>query len=232
MDSLTCEMEWKVYNFDKHEQFLKNGQFLTSKQFYNQKCPSVKWELRVYTTNSRVQQGYGPHCYTTYFADNSVSLVQVGLKDMNDSLKAKFNIYILGDNGNKSSLCGNTTLDFKNELESNKYSFTKRKTANKTIEKYSEDLFSVAHKYEVKQLMEICENYMAANIDTANFSKRCSYAELYRLSKLEKACFNYFSSKRGTFILSKEWNNFKTNNKDFAFRLLEEKQIFGEKIGK
>nr|CAD2174026.1 unnamed protein product [Meloidogyne enterolobii] len=35
----------------------------------------------------------------------------------------------------------------------------------KTIEKYSEDLFSIAHKYEVKQLMEICENYMAANID-------------------------------------------------------------------
>uniref|UniRef100_A0A914NDI0 BTB domain-containing protein n=1 Tax=Meloidogyne incognita TaxID=6306 RepID=A0A914NDI0_MELIC len=102
----------------------------------------------------------------------------------------------------------------------------------KTIEKYSEDLFSVAHKYEVKQLMQICENYMAANIDATNFGKRCSYAELYRLPKLEKACFNYFSSKRGTFILSKEWNNFKTNNKDFAFRLLEDKQIFGEKIGK
>ncbi|CAK5083315.1 unnamed protein product [Meloidogyne enterolobii] len=78
--------------------------------------------------------------------------------------------------------------------------------------------------------MEICENYMAANIDAANFSKRCRYAELYRLPKLEKvicACFNYFSSKRGTFILSKEWNNFKTNNKDFAFRLLEDKQIYG-----
>uniref|UniRef100_A0A914N7T1 MATH domain-containing protein n=1 Tax=Meloidogyne incognita TaxID=6306 RepID=A0A914N7T1_MELIC len=104
MDSLTCKMEWKVYNFDKHEQFLKNGQFLTSKQFYNQKCPSVKWELRVYTTNSR--QEYYHNCpKTIYFASNSVSLVQVGLKDMNDSLKAKFNIYILGDNGNKSTLC-------------------------------------------------------------------------------------------------------------------------------
>nr|CAD2187448.1 unnamed protein product [Meloidogyne enterolobii] len=101
MDSLTCEIEWKVYNFDKHEQFMKNGQFLTSKQFYNRKCPSVKWELRVYTTNYRYEYNS-----IIYYASNSVSLVQVGLKDMNDSLKAKFNIYILDDNGNKSSLCG------------------------------------------------------------------------------------------------------------------------------
>ncbi|CAK5077513.1 unnamed protein product [Meloidogyne enterolobii] len=101
MDSLTCEMEWKVYNFDKHEQFLKNGQFLTSKQFYNPKCPSVKWELRLYTTNYRYEYNS-----IIYYASNSVSLVQVGLKDMNDSLKAKFNIYILGDNGNKSSISG------------------------------------------------------------------------------------------------------------------------------
>uniref|UniRef100_A0A915N1H7 BTB domain-containing protein n=1 Tax=Meloidogyne javanica TaxID=6303 RepID=A0A915N1H7_MELJA len=56
----------------------------------------------------------------------------------------------------------------------------------KTIEKYSEDLFSVAHKYEVKQLMEICENYMSANIDAENFNERCNYAEFYCLSKLEK----------------------------------------------
>uniref|UniRef100_A0A914KSN2 BTB domain-containing protein n=1 Tax=Meloidogyne incognita TaxID=6306 RepID=A0A914KSN2_MELIC len=34
----------------------------------------------------------------------------------------------------------------------------------KTNEKHSEDLFAIAHKYEVKQLMEVCENYMAANI--------------------------------------------------------------------
>uniref|UniRef100_A0A914KMW1 Homeobox domain-containing protein n=1 Tax=Meloidogyne incognita TaxID=6306 RepID=A0A914KMW1_MELIC len=102
----------------------------------------------------------------------------------------------------------------------------------KAFEKHSEDLFAIAHKYEVKQLMEVCENYMAANIDTANFSDRCKYAELYCLPKLEKACFNYFSTNRSTFILSKEWNKFKINNKDFAFRLLEENQVFGEKFVK
>uniref|UniRef100_A0A914LMJ0 BTB domain-containing protein n=1 Tax=Meloidogyne incognita TaxID=6306 RepID=A0A914LMJ0_MELIC len=102
----------------------------------------------------------------------------------------------------------------------------------KTIEKHSEDLFAIAHKYEVKQLMEVCENYMAANIDAANFSDRCKYAELYCLPKLEKACFNYFSTNRKTFISSKEWNKFKINNKDFAFRLLEENDVFGEKFGR
>nr|CAD2187018.1 unnamed protein product [Meloidogyne enterolobii] len=102
----------------------------------------------------------------------------------------------------------------------------------KTIEKHSEDLFAIAHKYEVKQLMELCENYMAANIDAANFSDRCNYAELYSLLKLEKACFNYFSTNRKTFISSKEWNKFKINNKDFAFRLLEENDVFEEKFGR
>uniref|UniRef100_A0A1I8BD33 Transposase n=1 Tax=Meloidogyne hapla TaxID=6305 RepID=A0A1I8BD33_MELHA len=46
------------------------------------------------------------------------------------------------------------------------------------------------------------------------------------------ACINYFSANRETFILSNEWNEFKINNKDFAFRLLEEKQIYGKQIGK
>jgi len=47
-----------------------------------------------------------------------------------------------------------------------------------------------------------------------------------------KACFNYFSTNRKTFISSKEWNKFKINNKDFAFRLLEENDVFGEKFGR
>uniref|UniRef100_A0A914LD30 BTB domain-containing protein n=1 Tax=Meloidogyne incognita TaxID=6306 RepID=A0A914LD30_MELIC len=55
-----------------------------------------------------------------------------------------------------------------------------------TIKKHYEGLFAIAHKYEVKQLMEICESYMAANIDAASFSKRCTFVELYRLPKLEK----------------------------------------------
>uniref|UniRef100_A0A1I8B6K8 Homeobox domain-containing protein n=1 Tax=Meloidogyne hapla TaxID=6305 RepID=A0A1I8B6K8_MELHA len=55
-----------------------------------------------------------------------------------------------------------------------------------TLEKYSEDLFAIAHKYEVKGLMQVCETSMASNIDASNFSQRCHYAELYCLPKLEK----------------------------------------------
>ncbi|CAK5083323.1 unnamed protein product [Meloidogyne enterolobii] len=66
----------------------------------------------------------------------------------------------------------------------------------KTIEKYSEDLFSIAHKYEVKQLMEICENYMAANIVAENFGKLCLFAEFYHLSKLAKVDYLIFFNLR------------------------------------
>nr|CAD2200005.1 unnamed protein product [Meloidogyne enterolobii] len=74
--------------------------------------------------------------------------------------------------------------------------------------------------------MEVCEIYMASNIDAINFGKRCNFAELYHLPKLEKACFDYFSVNRNTFILTKEWNKFKTDNKDFVIRLLEGKTNF------
>ncbi|CAK5077516.1 unnamed protein product [Meloidogyne enterolobii] len=99
----------------------------------------------------------------------------------------------------------------------------------KTIEKYSEDLFSIAHKYEVKQLMQICENYMAANIVAENFGKLCLFAEFYHLSKLAKACIHFLSANKQSFLVSKEWKEFKSLNKEFAFRLLEASALIEER---
>ncbi|CAK5091438.1 unnamed protein product [Meloidogyne enterolobii] len=62
----------------------------------------------------------------------------------------------------------------------------KKNILKETIEKHSENLFAIAHKYQVKQLMQVCEYYMAEHIDVANFNERCNYAELYCLSNLEK----------------------------------------------
>nr|CAD2174027.1 unnamed protein product [Meloidogyne enterolobii] len=82
LELINCHIEWKIHDFVKHEKFMEHGQFLTSKQFYNPKCPSVKWELRAYLNTTQLN------------SNNLVSLVQVGLKDSDDALKAKFTIGI------------------------------------------------------------------------------------------------------------------------------------------
>ncbi|KAL7080319.1 hypothetical protein ACQ4LE_000936 [Meloidogyne hapla] len=353
-ESITCKIEWRLHDLNKHAEFMQIGQFLTSKKFYNPKCPSVKWELRIYPNTS--QHNFGIF----------VSIVQVGLKDSkndsskNDSLKAKFVIYTLDDVGNKIFCCTSTTSIFKYKTESDKYqifekeaiddkpkddqinnrdavldtdslsvssldslvifcqvefvpyniecednvedcslvsasqdslnmfkegiltdfiieigdetinthrfilakssivfqrmfeqmgmseaqngkikivdfspecfrimleTFYTGKIEKNTLEKHSEDLFAIAHKYEVKGLMQVCETSMASNIDASNFVKRCHYAELYHLTKLAKACVNFLSANKEGFLMSKEWNEFKVNNKDLAFRLMKENLI-------
>uniref|UniRef100_A0A915LRI5 Homeobox domain-containing protein n=1 Tax=Meloidogyne javanica TaxID=6303 RepID=A0A915LRI5_MELJA len=99
----------------------------------------------------------------------------------------------------------------------------------KTLETYSKDLFAIAHKYQVKQLMDICEDYMISTIVAGNFSKLCFFAELYHLSKLRKACINFLSANKQSFLVSKEWKEFKSLNKDLAFRLLELSALKEEK---
>nr|CAD2179090.1 unnamed protein product [Meloidogyne enterolobii]CAD2195110.1 unnamed protein product [Meloidogyne enterolobii]CAD2205531.1 unnamed protein product [Meloidogyne enterolobii] len=93
--------------------------------------------------------------------------------------------------------------------------------AENTFEKLVDDLFVISHKYEVLKLMDKCENFMALNIDNANFSKRSHYAELYNLSLLKNACIKYISVKRDSFLVSNEWNEFKENKSSLAVNLLE-----------
>uniref|UniRef100_A0A914KSV1 BTB domain-containing protein n=1 Tax=Meloidogyne incognita TaxID=6306 RepID=A0A914KSV1_MELIC len=113
----------------------------------------------------------------------------------------------------------------------------------RTVGKHSEDLFAIAHKYQVNQLMDICENYMAANIAAENLSNRCLFAELYNLSKLSKACINFLSANKQSFLacvnflsankqsflVSREWKEFKSLNNDLAIRLLESLALNEEK---
>uniref|UniRef100_A0A915LMY1 BTB domain-containing protein n=1 Tax=Meloidogyne javanica TaxID=6303 RepID=A0A915LMY1_MELJA len=99
----------------------------------------------------------------------------------------------------------------------------------KTLETHSKDLFAIAHKYQVKQLMDICEDYMISTIAAQNFGQFFLFAELYRLSKLERACVNFLSANKQSFLVSKEWKEFKSLNKDFAIRLLESSALNEEK---
>ncbi|CAK5083247.1 unnamed protein product [Meloidogyne enterolobii] len=99
----------------------------------------------------------------------------------------------------------------------------------KTLENHSKDLFAIAHKYQVKQLMDICEDYIISTIAAENFSKDCLFAELYHLAKLKKACVNFLTANKQIFLVSKEWKEFKSLNNDLAFRLLESSALNEEK---
>ncbi|KAL7080784.1 hypothetical protein ACQ4LE_000106 [Meloidogyne hapla] len=93
---------------------------------------------------------------------------------------------------------------------------------DKTIfEKHVEELFAIAHKYEVNELIEKCDQFMALKIDNENFGKRCQFAELYGLPMLEKACVNYISMNRKDILVSDEWKEFKIANVTLANKMLE-----------
>ncbi|KAL7080100.1 hypothetical protein ACQ4LE_000420 [Meloidogyne hapla] len=93
---------------------------------------------------------------------------------------------------------------------------------NKNIlEKFAEELFILADKYEVLQLREICERFISLKINSTNFAKRIRYAQTHGLPQVEKACVNYISTNKKTFLVSNEWKEFKLNNKDMANKLLE-----------
>uniref|UniRef100_A0A1I8AXW5 BTB domain-containing protein n=1 Tax=Meloidogyne hapla TaxID=6305 RepID=A0A1I8AXW5_MELHA len=70
------------------------------------------------------------------------------------------------------------------------------------LKNFAEELFSIAHKYEVITLMEICEKFMILNIDNTNLIKRCHCVELYNPTKLEEACIKYINDNRTTFLES------------------------------
>uniref|UniRef100_A0A1I8BDR7 MATH domain-containing protein n=1 Tax=Meloidogyne hapla TaxID=6305 RepID=A0A1I8BDR7_MELHA len=105
MEPENCKIEWKIYNLNKHAEYIQQDQFLTSKQFYNPKYPSVKWELRLYPGYNLNEDKSDILIYLNDGGGTYISLVQVGLKESNDYLKAKFVIYTLDEYGDKVYCC-------------------------------------------------------------------------------------------------------------------------------
>uniref|UniRef100_A0A915MR87 BTB domain-containing protein n=1 Tax=Meloidogyne javanica TaxID=6303 RepID=A0A915MR87_MELJA len=90
LDLIKCKIEWKIYDLKLRKEFL-GEKHMTSKNFYNPKCPSVVWELRVYQYLN---------CASTY-----VSLTQTGLKESKVNLCAKYNIYAYDIVGKLVNIC-------------------------------------------------------------------------------------------------------------------------------
>uniref|UniRef100_A0A915ND60 BTB domain-containing protein n=1 Tax=Meloidogyne javanica TaxID=6303 RepID=A0A915ND60_MELJA len=91
-----------------------------------------------------------------------------------------------------------------------------------TFEKIGEDLYAIADKYEVVTLKEVCEHYMAMSITSTNFKKRYDCAKTYGLLMLEKSCIKYIYANREEFLISKEWEEFKSLNGETAFKMIED----------
>ncbi|CAK5064737.1 unnamed protein product [Meloidogyne enterolobii] len=89
-----------------------------------------------------------------------------------------------------------------------------------SLEKFPEELFAIAEKYQVLPLKEICEQFMASGIDAKNFGKRYLYAGVHGLPMVEKACVDFISANRKKFLASNEWKEFEAEYKEMADHLL------------
>ncbi|KAL7080565.1 hypothetical protein ACQ4LE_000292 [Meloidogyne hapla] len=310
-----------------HKEYMREGQFLPSKEFSNPKCASVIWELRVYPNGNNADKNE-----SNKDEKERRSFIALHIINFNATLKAKYSIYKFDENEKRCYFISNETKDFKNNYgwgvnrylddnqidgsviigcevefvpynieyekngieESNVFNKSQNlfknmlnqgtlsdcviKIGNENIkahrcilaqnskvflkmfeqngmveaqdgeikivdcspepframleyfycgeieksifENLVEELFIIAHKYEVENLLEICEQFMTLKIDDSSFSKRCLCAELYNLPKLEKACFNYLNENK-KFLVSNEWKEFKAGNVILANKLLE-----------
>ncbi|KAF7637282.1 BTB domain-containing protein [Meloidogyne graminicola] len=90
-----------------------------------------------------------------------------------------------------------------------------------TLEKFVDDIFAIANKYQVELLKYECELFMASKIDVNNIVKYYNIIQLYGAPTLEKACKNYIQVNRNNFINSKEWKEIKDKYPELAIRSLE-----------
>nr|CAD2151046.1 unnamed protein product [Meloidogyne enterolobii] len=137
LDLIKCKIEWKIYDLKLRKEFL-GEKHMTSKNFYNPKCPSVVWELRVYQYLN---------CASTY-----VSLTQTGLKESKVNLCAKYDIYAYDIVGKLVNIClpNSTTFGHKTETDKSNINLEKICHADGSILLYCEVEF-VPHNIK-------CEN--------------------------------------------------------------------------
>nr|CAD2172825.1 unnamed protein product [Meloidogyne enterolobii] len=62
------------------------------------------------------------------------------------------------------------------------------------LEDHVEDIFAIAHKYEVEKLKYICERFMASKINSGNIVKYCNIITLYGAPTLEERVKAIFDS--------------------------------------
>ncbi|KAF7636808.1 BTB domain-containing protein [Meloidogyne graminicola] len=149
---ITCKLEWKIYDLEKHKEFMQSDQFLTSKEFYNSKCPSVVWEMRLYPNfsckskysiraclNIKILKGtfidgYNVKPRSVMVSVPKVSLNLKSISNFNGTLRVKYNIYALDANSKRVAISGKAKAvhDFQNQtqVETSKLEIDLQKTSH------------------------------------------------------------------------------------------------------
>ncbi|KAL7069958.1 hypothetical protein ACQ4LE_011131 [Meloidogyne hapla] len=88
------------------------------------------------------------------------------------------------------------------------------------LEKHLQDIFAIAHKYQVTTLKYECEHFMSDLLDDKNFLKYCGIVSLYGAPTLEDACKDYCCTNR-SFLNSKEWEDVTIAYTELAFKFMK-----------
>lgn len=59
------------------------------------------------------------------------------------------------------------------------------------LEELAEDLVAAADQYDVEELKQLCSKHMSSTVTKENVSRRLVVADLYRLTALKRAIFEY-----------------------------------------
>ncbi|CAK5046026.1 unnamed protein product [Meloidogyne enterolobii] len=84
-----------------------------------------------------------------------------------------------------------------------------------------DEVFVIAHKYEVEPLKYECEIIISSQISEINFLQYCGTISLYGAPTVEKACINYIRNNRKIFLSSNVWEEVKNTYTKLALQFLE-----------
>ncbi|KAL7076916.1 hypothetical protein ACQ4LE_003878 [Meloidogyne hapla] len=107
--------------------------------------------------------------------------------------------------------CVNAMLEF----------FYTGKIRKNILENHVEDIFSIAHKYQVEPLKYECEIFMTNLIDDEKFVKYCDIINLYDAPTLERGCKSYIRANKDLFLTSEEWEEVESKYPQLAIRFLK-----------
>nr|CAD2178341.1 unnamed protein product [Meloidogyne enterolobii] len=95
------------------------------------------------------------------------------------------------------------------------------KITKSALENHVEDIFAIAHKYQVELLKYECELFMSNLIDDEKFLKYCDIIDLYEAPTLEKGCKIYVRINKDRFLISEVWKEVENKYPYLSIRFLK-----------
>ncbi len=86
----------------------------------------------------------------------------------------------------------------------------------------AKELLYAACKYELPQLVQLCENELMMNLNTGNLLEMIQCADMHRALSLKIACLRMIKCHSAELFRSETWRDFKANSdKELAYEILE-----------